>query len=383
MPFPFQAILIFGATSYILTAILFLITKNMPGNNSGIIWWSISSFAAALGYIALLIAGLQGRPDIGEALYNICFVVWGLGLYLGSRYFLSLQTHKFVLSLLSIAVIGWLFYFYFISYHFILSAIVISTFIGALNLHLAWIFLKNITIKNRFHYAIIISLVISGLHWLDYPFLRPIESIAPIGFSLCAIIAIVINSLFASLVIVQFKDKMILMSEEALKLANHDPLTGLGNRNALEDLFATMLEKSQRLNKRLALLFLDLDNFKPINDKFGHKIGDQVLVEVTSKISSLVTDSHHIARVGGDEFIIIVDELDFDDNQTIVTLCENIIKTVSQPITVKDNICNLGVCIGIAYSTKDIQKLDTLIHLSDEAMYKAKSDGKNKYIIAN
>lgn len=379
MPFPFQVILIFGATSYLLTALLFLTTRNMPGINNGASWWSLSSIFAALGYTILLVAGLKGRPDIGEAIYNMCFVVWGLGLYIGSRNFLGLKTQKVLLLFFSFIITVWLYYFYFISYHFLFSAIVVSGFIGFLNLHLAYTFFRYISKKNKLHYAIIITLSISGLHWLDYPFLRPIEAIAPMGFTLCAVSSIIISALFASLVIIQFKNRMITMSKEALEIANHDPLTGLGNRNALESKFNTMLENSILQNKKVALLFLDLDNFKPVNDTLGHKIGDEILVTISDKIRSLVKDTHHIARVGGDEFIIIVDELNIDDKKTINTLCEDIIKKVSEPIVINGYTCDIGVSIGISYTCEEIN-LDSLIQQADKAMYEAKTKGKNRYL---
>lgn len=376
-------ILIAGATSYILTALLFLTTKNMPGlYNNGTLWWSFSSLFAAFGYIILLISGAKGRPDIGEAVYNICFIFWGLGLYIGSRKFLMLPSKNRYLLSISFFLILWLIYFYFISYHFLFASLAVSFFIGILNLHLAFLFYKNIQLKNRYINAIIITLSISGIHWLDYPILRPIESFAPIGFSLCAIISVIISALFASLVIMQYKEKMFKMSQEALKAANHDPLTGLGNRNALETQFEILLERSKKKNKRLSLLFLDLDNFKPINDQLGHKAGDMVLVDITKKIKAMVQDGNHIARVGGDEFIIIVDSLSRDDYITIIELCENIIQEVSKPLLIDEHTCQLGVSIGIAYSNNNEETLDNLIFLADTAMYKAKNSGKNKYVFA-
>ena len=380
MPFAFQVILIIGATGYILTALLFLITRNMPDVNNGSSWWSFSSLAAAAGYTALLVMGLKGRPDIGEALYNMLFVLWVLGLYLGGKKFLNLETSSTPLMIASLFLVLWLFYFYFISYSFILSASAIALFAGILNLRLAWLFLKNTKYKSKHLYAIVTALSISGIHWLDYPFLRHVESLAPIGFSLCAVVSVIISALFASMVLTKFKNRMLRMRQEALNAANLDPLTRLFNRKALEEHFTLLQTRSQNQNKRMALLFLDLDNFKPVNDELGHKVGDKVLVNIANRMKSLIPKTDILARVGGDEFIIILNNIKYDDDDTVSKFCKEIIQKISEPVNVNEHICHLGVSVGVTYSSKDTKELDELIHTADEAMYKAKANGKNQCV---
>lgn len=381
MPFPFLVILVAGATGYLLTALLFFITRTMSGVNPGAGWWGISSLAAAVGYVTLLTMGLSGNPQVGEALYNMLFLVWALGLYFGGRKFLGLRPNYKPLIALSTFVTLWLGYFYFIDYHFLASALAIALFVGVLNLHLATLFWKKPPHKSRYVKVVAVSLVVSGIHWLDYPFLRPIESFAPIGFSLCAILSVIISGLLAAMVLIQFRQKMFTMRQIALDAASRDPLTGLANRSALESHFEMIVQNSVSDSEKVALVFLDLDNFKPINDLYGHKVGDAVLATVASQIKSFVRESDLIARVGGDEFVIILTHTGDNAQNVISRLCENIIAKLNDPIEVDGHSCNIGVSIGAVCSHIKTSELDALMHLADETMYKVKAQKKGNFLL--
>lgn len=378
MPFPFQVILVAGATGYILTALLFLATRSMPGVNPGTLWWSISSLAAAGGYIVLLAMGLSGDPQTGEAIYNMLFVLWVLGLYIGGKKFLGLEVKQKPLIMAALFVTIWLGYFYFASYSFLASAIVVALFCGVLNIHLAWLFWKKGVRHGIYLNALVVALFISGLHWLDYPLLRPVESFAPIGFSLCAIISVIISSLLAGMVLKEFRRHMLMMRQSALDVANHDPLTGLSNRMALENSFKAIVARDEAGETKLALIYFDLDNFKPINDSLGHKIGDEVLVKIAHKIKALVRSDDIVARVGGDEFVVVLSNLHENIETVTQRLCEQILETVKEPIEVGKHTCLVGVSLGVVCAEARDSDLDNLMHLADEAMYKAKAQGKGR-----
>ncbi|QKQ25225.1 hypothetical protein HUE57_02140 [Candidatus Reidiella endopervernicosa] len=153
MPFPMQVILIVGATGYLLTALLFFIARTMPRTNPGAGWWGLSSLAAGTGYIALLVLGMSGRPELGEALYNTLFVVWIVSLYIGGSQFLYLKVNTKTLLSLAAVVVLWLSYFNHIQPEFLPAAVAVSLFCGLLNLHLAWLFatkmVRNSAIKKH------------------------------------------------------------------------------------------------------------------------------------------------------------------------------------------------------------------------------------------
>ena len=154
-------------------------------------------------------------------------------------------------------------------------------------------------------------------------------------------------------------------------LAHHDALTGLPNRNALMKHLAYCVEHVDSF----AVLFIDLDKFKPVNDNFGHPVGDRLLKEVAQRISSVVRASDMLGRLGGDEFLMIV-EAKQDSSQAKV-IAEKIVQQVMLPHCIDGNNLSLGVSIGIAYYPEDAGSAARIIEAADAAMYKAKQNGGN------
>ena len=382
MPFPFQVILIAGATGYLLTALLFLMTRTMPRTNPGAGWWALASLAAGVGYIALLALGLAGRPQLGEALYNMLFVLWATGLYIGGCLFLGRRVSVPALLAVAAAVVAWLYHFYFIQPAFLPAAIVVSLYCGVLNLRLGWLFARKIGQHSVFTRLLVAMLAISGIHWLDYPLLRPVEAFAPIGFSLCAIISVIISSLLAGMVLRQFRLRVSASEAAALQAATHDPLTGLQNRLALESQFSLVLSQSRRTGEGLAMLFLDLDGFKAVNDRFGHTKGDQVLATMAQRLGSVVRKSDIVARVGGDEFAVILTGLPDEGRALAEQVAEKIIDTIREPVSIDGEPYRMSTSIGIAYCPSQAEDLALLMNLADEAMYSAKHAGKSRYVQA-
>jgi diguanylate cyclase (GGDEF)-like protein/PAS domain S-box-containing protein len=167
--------------------------------------------------------------------------------------------------------------------------------------------------------------------------------------------------------------------EQALREANarlealsrHDPLTGLGNRNELEDAWHKVLSRSSRSSRNIALLLMDLNNFKPINDTHGHAVGDKVLQEVAARLRKIVRASDTVVRLGGDEFVVLVDEVDLDVE--IEPLKTKIADAISAPIEIAGNRLVVGASIGSAIHPTDAATLNDLLHQADVVMYQNKS----------
>ncbi|MDX8387846.1 MAG: diguanylate cyclase [Ghiorsea sp.] len=162
-------------------------------------------------------------------------------------------------------------------------------------------------------------------------------------------------------------------------MAHHDALTGLPNRILFGDRLTHAIEHHQRDKKQLAVLFIDIDGFKGINDTHGHDIGDALLVQIAQSISSVIRQSDTVARIGGDEFVIILEHLNYIGNATVTA--DKIIQVFQQPIIIKGLPCSVGVSIGIAMHPEDSGDADTLVKKADTAMYHAKTTGKMKYSI--
>ncbi|WP_020679303.1 putative bifunctional diguanylate cyclase/phosphodiesterase [Marinobacterium rhizophilum] len=160
-------------------------------------------------------------------------------------------------------------------------------------------------------------------------------------------------------------------------LANFDPLTNLPNRRLFHDRLEQEIRKAHRAKGRLALLFLDLDNFKDINDTLGHEVGDQLLQEAARRLGDCVRDSDTVARLGGDEFIIILSDLDGSAN--IAGISQAILKTLSNPFELDGREAFVSASIGITFYPDDAGDVNALLKNADQAMYVAKEQGRNRY----
>jgi diguanylate cyclase (GGDEF)-like protein/PAS domain S-box-containing protein len=157
----------------------------------------------------------------------------------------------------------------------------------------------------------------------------------------------------------------------------HDGLTGLPNRSLLMERIAQLIAISARESRHIALLFLDLDGFKQVNDTWGHATGDKVLKAVATRLLSLVRPSDTIARIGGDEFVILLDNPESIDN--VAMIAARVIDSVNMPIMVDEQISHIGTSIGISFFREDNATPEDLLKRADAAMYKAKAVGKNTY----
>ncbi|MCW8907561.1 MAG: EAL domain-containing protein [Sedimenticola sp.] len=161
------------------------------------------------------------------------------------------------------------------------------------------------------------------------------------------------------------------MEEQLNFLAYHDALTGLPNRALLADRFEQLTARSERQHQQIALMMLDLNRFKLINDSLGHETGDQVLVEIASRLQKLARRSDTVARYGGDEFVLLLPEI---DSPTVVTeIAQRISREIIQPMCIDDRILHASCAIGVALWPDDGDRLEKLLGNADAAMYQAKT----------
>lgn len=160
-------------------------------------------------------------------------------------------------------------------------------------------------------------------------------------------------------------------------LAYHDSLTMLPNRSMFSTFLQQGINQARRHNKQLAVLFLDLDHFKPINDTLGHEAGDQLLQEVAARLKSCLRDSDTVFRLGGDEFVVLLPELDEEKYEAAVA--QKILLAIARPFILQGNELNVTASIGISTYPQDGLDEQTLTKNADIAMYQAKEKGKNNF----
>jgi diguanylate cyclase (GGDEF)-like protein/PAS domain S-box-containing protein len=168
-----------------------------------------------------------------------------------------------------------------------------------------------------------------------------------------------------------------LIEEELAHQAFHDPLTGLANRNLFMDRLKVALTRTERRPSRVAVLFLDLDRFKLINDSYGHEAGDDLLVALAKRIQHVMRPSDTAARLGGDEFAILSEDVDSDADA--IAIAKRILQVIEVPFTVSDDEIVLTSSIGIAVSSQPEDLAPELMRNADAAMYRAKGRGKDRY----
>ncbi|OUR83887.1 hypothetical protein A9Q75_04520 [Colwellia psychrerythraea] len=165
--------------------------------------------------------------------------------------------------------------------------------------------------------------------------------------------------------------------ETMRRMAHYDPLTGLPNRTLLLDRFNQAIAHSKRSSTLLAVCFLDLDDFKPVNDIYGHDVGDKLLIDVAHRLELAIRSEDTVSRLGGDEFSILLG--DIKSTSQCYEMLERIIHSVSATYFIDENSINISASIGVSLSPLDGVELDSLLRQADQAMYQAKQQGKNNY----
>ncbi|WP_295995402.1 diguanylate cyclase [Rugamonas sp.] len=164
------------------------------------------------------------------------------------------------------------------------------------------------------------------------------------------------------------------------ELALHDPLTGLPNRRLLEDRIASTLQHAARNRGKAAIMYLDLDGFKAINDTYGHACGDEVLKTVAKRLVGASRREDTVARIGGDEFVIVLGALSGLGDAS--EPASKLVDIVSEPFFINDLTLKLSTSIGISVYPDDADSVESLLSIADSALYEAKRAGKNRFCCA-
>lgn len=165
--------------------------------------------------------------------------------------------------------------------------------------------------------------------------------------------------------------------ERLTYLAQHDPLTGLINRTLFRDRLLQAMARSKRKDKPLAIMLLDLDRFKAVNDTLGHDVGDQLLKTVAMRLTDCVREVDTVARMGGDEFTAILEGVSGEADVAVVA--SRIVEALSSPLELGPHRVTVGVSVGITLYPSDDQDLNGLLRHADKAMYAAKHEGGNRF----
>jgi diguanylate cyclase (GGDEF)-like protein/PAS domain S-box-containing protein len=170
-----------------------------------------------------------------------------------------------------------------------------------------------------------------------------------------------------------------LAQNELEHFAHYDVLTDLPNRALFADRLQMELDHAKRRDTLLAVCYMDLDNFKPVNDNFGHEVGDHLLTDVAQRLKATLRSNDSVARLGGDEFALLLS--DFNTRSELGDILNRILEIISKPYLVDGHVINISMSLGVTIFPTDDSEPDTLLRHADEALYSAKQSGRNCYKI--
>lgn len=376
---PFQVVMIISVTALCGVVALFLVLRKMPRINRGIGWWMFACLTLAFSYLLALIFYGQKQTIEGEVIFYALNMFSVTFAYIGNIKFLQLATGLKRYLFFFAVTLSMIAYIRVLEKQEFLADIVFVSYNAAFLFHSAWLFFSQRGEFRFLTFPIAGLNLITGMHFLNYPWLHDVEWFAPIGFLLAIMLGVSTYVLLAAMVLWQFRSRMITSENKAVYIAEHDQLTGLRNRFSLERDFSKQVQQADENSHSLALMYLDLDGFKAVNDTYGHKAGDKVLQVISERLEAKLNGVGYIARIGGDEFVVLCNQLYQYDQVQAEKIVSEILMVIEQPIEHRDNIYCVSSSIGISMYPKNGNTLEELLSAADAVMYKVKRAGANGF----
>lgn len=370
-----------GSTVYFIFFILFLWMSRVPRTNPGSGWWAMAMLFALSARLVLLTPLSESDTGFTAIPYSALNVLEKLFLVIGLVRFFNLSVRLRWVLAVSVAIEVLIFGTWIFDAPPNIRGIGVIAFNAGLLAYVAWItFQKRNLLHSHLLLVTSVASTLIALHWLTaFLIIEHAPSWRIHGFMLGTVLVLVQYFSLLAAVLLSFQKRLLEAESRALDLAFEDPLTGLNNQRYVTTLFAKVLALATRSNQIVAVIYIDLDNFKPINDRAGHAVGDEVLREVAKRLKKSTRSADICARVGGDEFVAICTQLEHPDQAH--EIASKLLHELTSAITVKNRDYALGASIGISLYPLHGDSLVKLLEYADKAMYQVKRSGKNGYLI--
>ncbi|MCO5111714.1 MAG: diguanylate cyclase [Burkholderiaceae bacterium] len=376
---PSEIVHTIGSTSYLVFSILFLWMSRVPRANSGPGWWAgamLFAVASRLAYVLLLTPA-----NVAQAVfvYAALVVVEKALLAIGLVEFLGLKIrHRWFWGVLCLAEV-WVVFAWLADVQPIARSFGLAVFNAGFLCYVGWTAYKHRS--NVPHRLLLVTAAASAMlvgHWLSaFLIFQAIPGWRVTGFLLGTVLVLVQYLSLLAAVLADFQRRLVQAEANALDMAFQDPLTGLNNQRYMNILFEKALVLANRPHQSAAVIFIDLDNFKPINDLAGHRVGDEVLRVVADRLKKSTRSTDICARIGGDEFVVICTQLEHAGQ--VVDIANKLLGALIAPIPVDGSSFVLGASIGVSLYPAHGDTLAKLLEYADSAMYQVKRSGKNGY----
>jgi diguanylate cyclase (GGDEF)-like protein len=371
----------FGFTVYFVFLLFFLWVSRFARTTSGAGWWAISLGCALCGRLALFLMLPAASATTATFIYAIFIVLEKPFLLTGISRFLNLGLPERWFWLAAAAAELWLVLTWRADAPALMRSVGYTMVNAGFLCCIAWLAYRHRReVPGWPLYVTALSAIALALHWLSAPYL---VALYPAwfrnGFVLGTMLVLIKYFSLLAAVLLRFQKRLVDAEAKALGLAFLDPLTGLKNKRYMETLFDHALLLATRPHQVVAVFYIDLDNFKPINDNAGHAVGDQVLKEVATRLQTNTRSTDICARVGGDEFIVIGTQLENPDQA--YDIAKKLLDQLTAQIPAGGGSYALGASIGISLYPIHGTKLAELIERADSAMYQVKRNGKSGFVI--
>lgn len=370
-----------GSTIYLMFALLFLWVGNIPRTNRGSGWWAMSISCALVARIVIILLLPMEDRRIATAAYAVFNILEKPLLLTGLVRFLNLDMRIRAFWIAGMAAETWLLVTLIADTPPLFRSMGYASVNAGLLACIAWLAWRRS--GDNPGLPLRVTAVASGLlaiHWFSAPIVIYFHPTwFKDGFLIGTTLVLLQYLSLLAAVLTLFQQRLVAAEANALDLAFHDPLTGLNNKRYMSTLFDQALLLATRPHHVVAVFYIDLDNFKPINDKAGHDVGDEVLKIIAARLKSHTRSTDICARIGGDEFVVIGTQL--VNEEQALEIADKLLAQMTTPVEVNGVFYSLGASIGIALYPKHGDKLPELMKYADCAMYEVKRSGKNRCLV--
>lgn len=372
----YEAVHTFGSTTYFIFMLLFIWAVKIPRTNPGAGWWALSIGCALLARLSLFLVLSSDDPRLLPVYVALNLIEKPL-LLTGLARFLNLNIRLRWAWAAALAGELWLLWALAAGLAPFLRASGYCTVNAILLAYAGRLILQNRAGFPRRPMAMAGAAALAlAAHWLAAPALIEVfPAWSRYAFVLGTVLVLAHYFSLLAAVLALFQTRLIDAEAKALDMAFQDPLTGLNNKRYMNTLFDQALLLATRPHHVVAVFYIDLDNFKPINDSAGHGVGDEVLKTVAARLKSCTRSTDICARVGGDEFVVIATQLEQESQASDVA--GKLLTRLTEGIQVDGQVYALGASIGIALYPQHGRSLAELVQCADNAMYHVKRNGKS------
>ena len=378
---PYEIVHTIGSTVYFVFFLLFLWVRRTPRINPGAGWWAAAmAFALAARLVLVTVFGDQQGHDTAVAVYTAISAVAKFCLVVGLvRFFeVPVRLRGFWIALLAIE--AWIVVAWSGGMSPLLRDGGVALFNAIFQLYAGWIVLsRRQVLAPRLLSVTALASVLLALHWATFPFMARMPDWFTQSFMIGMVLAMVQYFSLLAAVLLSFQKRLLEAESRALDMAFQDPLTGLSNQRYMRTLFENALVLANRPHQQVAVVFIDIDNFKPVNDRAGHRVGDEVLKIMATRLRATTRSTDICARIGGDEFVAICTQLESEEHAH--DIARKLLNAFTEPVLIEGREYRLGASIGISLYPRHGTTLAELLEYADRAMYQIKGGGKNGYRI--